>query len=297
MSDTSPGTGPTPAPEIGPERSLLNAASPASLAADDDQAQSSIRAQDLFPAVLSFHAVARLRAAQEEQAGADAIEAEALDDGHSPALPVSSVIAAAGAVVAAEEARRMQEYVDAACIAAAVAFARSPSAQGPSLAQRERSAWVANERVITFAAEHNRLARRSVLAATLAAEALANTMSADDLPTSTLMDDSLLAILDAKAVVRESDAITLAAREHQYAASAAVSPDSGGDKTSAIDRVFAIEVNAAQVLLVAADVAAAGAWAHEPLDPARIFACERQAKRAREHATELVAVYGRRALP
>src|SRR5688572_23330816 len=89
-----------------------------------------------------------------------------------PSAAAAAVLAVAGAIIAAAEATWMEESVDAACIAAATAFARV-SSEAASVVECEAAAWLASDRLCMLTVEHNRLARRSAFAANIAAEALA----------------------------------------------------------------------------------------------------------------------------
>lgn len=127
-------------------------------------------------------------------------EREAID-----AATANSVYFAAAAVIASAEVTAMHERLNAADIAAAISWARSPNDLA-RIRDRQSQAWRAGQRAADLAIEHNRVARRSVVAATLAAEACASGLTAEQFASSDLMDERISAIVRAVSVVRRSDA-------------------------------------------------------------------------------------------
>jgi len=125
----------------------------------------------------------------------------------------ASVFAAAAAVIAFAEAVVLQERVHAADVAAAAAWAVVP-ADLSRIFQAEQTAWLAGQHAGALAIEHNRIARRSVLAATLAADALAAGLTAEEFAVSDLMREHIAAIVTARTVVTDSETARQS-RQHQ----------------------------------------------------------------------------------
>jgi hypothetical protein len=117
----------------------------------------------------------------------------------SVAEATSSVFAAAAVVVASAEAVVMKEQDDAADIEAAAAWAAAPS-ETTSVFEADRVAWLEAAHAGERATENDPLARMSIMAATVAAEALASGLSEEELATSDDMTAGIAAILAARAV-------------------------------------------------------------------------------------------------
>lgn len=117
----------------------------------------------------------------------------------------NSVYFAAAAVIASAEVTAMGERLNAADIAAAISRIRTPGDLA-RIRERQRHAWLAGQHAANLAIEHNRVARRSVVAATLAAEVLASGLTAEEFASSELMNERIGAIVSAVSVVRRSDA-------------------------------------------------------------------------------------------
>jgi hypothetical protein len=126
----------------------------------------------------------------------------------------ASLFAAAVAVIASAETIILEEQIAAAEIAAAIAWACVPM-ETARIFDAERAAWLASQHASIVAFEHNRMARRSVIAATLASEAFAYGLTAEELATTQLMSDGIGVILDAKhRVLRDHAPLHAAAQDH-----------------------------------------------------------------------------------
>lgn len=114
---------------------------------------------------------------------------------------VANVIAVAAAVIASTEAADLQQRLDAADIAAAVAWARVPPGAA-KIFESQRATWLASQDVAEGTPEYNVLARRSVLAATLAAQILARGVDTEEGATRAELRDAIAEILTAEFVVQ-----------------------------------------------------------------------------------------------
>lgn len=110
------------------------------------------------------------------------------------ATSAASIFASAAAVIASAEATVIQDEVRAADIAAASAWERRPI-DLDCIFEREREAWLVGQQAADLTVEHTRVARRSVIAKTLAAEAIASGLTAAEYASSKLMSDRIAAIL------------------------------------------------------------------------------------------------------
>ena len=123
---------------------------------------------------------------------------------HSPrqseAISPEAIFASAAGVVASAEETVLQRGVEIADAAAATAWTSS-AVDVDLIFDRERDAQLAREHAADLAVELKRVARRSAIAAELAAEAVTRGLTAREYVTSTLMSDRIRAILAADAVV------------------------------------------------------------------------------------------------
>ena len=147
---------------------------------------------------------------------------------HRQAKAALSVFAAAAAVVASEEAVVMREQVDEAEIAAAAAWASIPI-DITQIFEAERRAWLEAKRAGALAVEHNRLARRSVVAATIAAQTLSSGLDDHEFATSDLMAGGIAALVAAKRVAEDSHQALIIMAEANFARAAAADAADGND--------------------------------------------------------------------
>jgi hypothetical protein len=132
------------------------------------------------------------------------------DDTQHDSRDAQSVLAAAGAAVAlahAEVAHERSCEADAAAEAAIARLGDDLLDEGP---EDRRAAHVAHEHAVVLAAEHNRLAKQSVVAATRAVESLVHGVPVDDFAASAEISDGIAAVVAAKTIVRDSNASLLA---------------------------------------------------------------------------------------
>ncbi len=112
------------------------------------------------------------------------------------ATATSGVFAAAADLVASSEAVVRQEHDDAADIDAAAAWASAPS-ETASVFEADRVAWLEAAHAGGSTTGHDPLPRQSVMAATVAAEALECALRHEELVTSDEMTEGIAAIVAA----------------------------------------------------------------------------------------------------
>ena len=124
----------------------------------------------------------------------------------------AGVFAAAAALVARAEAEIVRERMDAANIAAATAWASVP-VDAAHIFDVERVAWLEAACASEQTVDHQELARRSVLAATVAAEALADALGQEEYATSDLMSEGIAAIVAAYRAGQLAPAVAVRAND------------------------------------------------------------------------------------